>query len=256
MVLVQGKIALVTGAGAGIGRATALKFAEEGAKVVVSDIESDGGEETVDLVRKNGGDASFFKADVSKADEVQAMVAHTVATYGRLDCACNNAGIEGTLAPMAEQTEESFDRVVAVNLRGVFLCLRAEITAMLKTGGGAIVNLSSVAGLIGFAGLSPYVASKHAINGLTKNAALEYAKMGIRVNSICPGGIDTRMLDSLAEQATGGSMAASEMMAPLHPIGRIGTGDEVSNLIVWLCSPRASFVTGAHIAIDGGYVAQ
>jgi len=256
MALVQGKIALVTGAGAGIGRATALKFAEEGATVVVSDIDTDGGTETVKLIRKSGGDASFVKADVSKADEAQAMVEHVIATHGRLDCACNNAGIVGKLAPMGQQTEENFDRVVAVNLRGVFLCLRAEIAEMLKTGGGAIVNLSSVAGLIGFASLSPYVASKHGINGLTKNAALEYAKQGIRVNSICPGGIDTRMLDSLAEQATGGSMGTSEMMAPLHPIGRIGTGDEVSNLIVWLCSPRASFVTGAHIPIDGGYVAQ
>ena len=256
MALVQGKIALVTGAGAGIGRATALKFAEEGAKVVVCDIDPDGGEETVELVRKNGGEAAFFMADVSKADDVQAMVAHTIATYGRLDCACNNAGIEGKLAPIVEQTEENFDRVIAVNLRGVFLCLRAEIAEMLKTGGGAVVNLSSVAGLIGFVGLSAYVASKHGVNGLTKNAALEYAKLGIRVNSICPGGIDTRMLDSLAEQATGGSTATSEMMAPLHPIGRIGTSDEVSNLIVWLCSPKASFVTGAHVPIDGGYVAQ
>jgi NAD(P)-dependent dehydrogenase (short-subunit alcohol dehydrogenase family) len=256
MPLVPGKIALVTGAGAGIGRATALKFAEEGATVVVSDIDTDGGKETVALIRKSGGSASFVNADVSKADEAQAMVAHVVATHGRLDCACNNAGIVGKLAPMGEQTEESFDRVVAVNLRGVFLCLRAEIAEMLKTGGGGIVNLSSVAGLIGFAGLSPYVASKHGINGLTKNAALEYAKQGIRVNSICPGGIDTRMLDSLAEQATGGSAEASDMMAPLHPMGRIGTGDEVANLIVWLCSPRASFVTGAHIPIDGGYIAQ
>jgi len=256
MALVPGKIALVTGAGAGIGRATALKFAEEGAKVVISDIDSDGGEETLELVQRKGGEASFFKADVSKADEVQAMVAYTIATYGRLDCACNNAGIVGKLVPIAEQMDENFDRIIAVNLRGVFPCLRAEIAEMLKTGGGAIVNLSSVAGLIGFPGLSAYVASKHGVNGITKNAALEYAKQGIRVNSICPGGIDTRMLDSLAEQATGGKMATSEMMAPLHPIGRIGTADEVSNLIVWLCSPRASFVTGAHVPIDGGYVAQ
>ena len=157
---------------------------------------------------------------------------------------------------MIDQIQESFDRVLAVNLRGVFLCLQAEIAEMLNHGGGAIVNLSSVAGLIGFAGLSPYVASKHGVNGLTKNAALEYAKQGIRVNSICPGGIDTRMLDSLVEQTSGGSMETSEMMAPLHPIGRIGTADEVANLIVWLCSDHASFVTGAHVPIDGGYVAQ
>jgi NAD(P)-dependent dehydrogenase (short-subunit alcohol dehydrogenase family) len=256
MTLVAGKIALVTGAGAGIGRATAMKFAEEGAKVVVCDIDAKGGNETVQLLKKSGGAASFFQADVSKADEVQAMVAHTTATYGRIDCACNNAGIEGKVASFADQTEENFDRIVAVNLRGVFLCLRAEIAAMLNAGGGAIVNLSSIAGLIGFSGLCPYVASKHGVNGLTKNAALEYAKSGIRVNSVCPGGIDTRMLDSLAKQATGGRLSTSEMMGPLHPMGRIGTADEVSNLIVWLCSPEAAFVTGAHVPIDGGYVAQ
>ena len=256
MALLDSKIALVTGAGAGIGRATAMKFAQEGAKVVVSDIDAVGGQETVDLVRTGGGEASFIRADVSSPADVAAMVQHVIATYGRLDCACNNAGIEGKIAPLADQAEASFDRVLSVNLRGVFLCLRAEITEMLKTGGGAIVNLSSVAGLIGFPGLSPYVASKHGVNGLTKNAALEYAKQGIRVNSICPGGIDTRMLDSLAEQSTGGSMDTSEMMAPLHPMGRIGTPDEVANLIAWLCSDRASFVTGAHVPIDGGYVAQ
>lgn len=256
MALLSDKIALVTGAGAGIGRATAMKFAEEGAKVVVSDIDPVGGQETVDLVRTGGGEASFIRADVSSPADVAAMVQHVIATYGQLDCACNNAGIEGKIAPLADQGEASFDRVLSVNLRGVFLCLRAEIAEMLKTGGGAIVNLSSVAGLVGFAGLSPYVASKHGVNGLTKNAALEYAKHGIRVNSICPGGIDTRMLDSLAEQSTGGSMDTSEMMAPLHPIGRIGTPDEVANLIAWLCSDRASFVTGAHVPIDGGYVAQ
>jgi NAD(P)-dependent dehydrogenase (short-subunit alcohol dehydrogenase family) len=145
---------------------------------------------------------------------------------------------------------------MAVNARGVFLCMKAEIAEMLGSGGGAIVNLASVAGLIGFAGLAPYTASKHAVNGLTKNAALEYGKQGIRVNSVCPGGIDTRMLDSLAEQSTGGKMGSHEMMDPLHPIGRIGTAEEVAELIVWLCSPRAAFVTGANIPVDGGYVAQ
>ena len=256
MPLVKDKIALVTGAGAGIGRATAQKFAEEGAKVVVSDIDPVGGNDTVDLVVASGGEAVFVEADVSNESQVANLLEKTIAQFGRLDCACNNAGIEGKIAPIVDQEVASFDRVLSVNLRGVFLTLRAEIAAMLKTGGGAIVSLSSVAGLIGFPGLSPYVATKHGVNGLTKNAALEYAKEGIRVNSICPGGIDTRMLDSLVEQTSGGSMETSEMMAPLHPIGRIGTAEEVANLIVWLCSDQASFVTGAHVPIDGGYVAQ
>lgn len=256
MGIVSGRIALVTGAAAGIGRATALKFAAEGAKVVVSDVVVPGGEETVAMIRANGGEALFVGADVSKTADVTALIAGTVAAYGRLDCACNNAGIEGVIAPFTEQTEENFDRIIAVNLKGTFLCLQAEIAQMLTQGGGAIVNLSSVAGLIGFPGLSAYVASKHGVNGLTKNAALEYAKQGIRVNSVCPAGIDTRMLDSLAEQATGGTMTSRQMMDGLHPMGRIGTPDEVADLIVWLCSDKASFMTGAHVPVDGGFVAQ
>jgi len=256
MKLVEGKSALVTGSGAGIGRATALKFAAEGAKVTVSDLNEAGGQETVALIREAGGEALFVKADVSSPDEVDRLVAAVVKAHGRLDCAVNNAGIEGRIMPFAEQTVENFDAIMAVNARGVFLCLKAEINAMLKTGGGSIVNLASVAGLIGFPGLAPYVASKHAVNGLTKNAALEYGRQGIRVNSICPGGIDTRMLDSLAEQTTGGEKSTAELMDPLHPIGRIGKPGEVAELIVWLASPRASFVTGANIPIDGGYVAQ
>jgi NAD(P)-dependent dehydrogenase (short-subunit alcohol dehydrogenase family) len=254
--IVSGKIALVTGGAAGIGRATALKFAAEGAKLVVSDVMVEGGEETAEMIRASGGEAVFIRADISKSTDVAALIAQTVAKFGRLDCACNNAGIEGTIAPFVDQTEEDFDKIIAVNLRGVFLCLKAEITQMLAQGGGTIVNLSSVAGLIGFSGLSPYVASKHAVNGLTKNAALEYAKQGIRVNSVCPGGIDTRMLDSLAKQATGGTMTSRQMMDGLHPMGRIGTPDEVANLIVWLCSDNASFITGAHVPVDGGFVAQ
>ena len=256
MGIVPGKIALVTGGAAGIGRATALKFAAEGAKLVVSDVMVEGGEETADMIRASGGEAVFIRADISKSTDVAALIAQTVAKFGRLDCACNNAGIEGTIAPFVDQTEEDFDKIIAVNLRGVFLCLKAEITQMLAQGGGTIVNLSSVAGLIGFSGLSPYVASKHAVNGLTKNAALEYAKQGIRVNSVCPGGIDTRMLDSLAKQATGSTMTSRQMMDGLHPMGRIGAPDEVANLIVWLCSDNASFITGAHVPVDGGFVAQ
>ena len=167
-----------------------------------------------------------------------------------------NQNPEGKIVSLAEQEEENFDRVLSINAKGTFLCLKYEIRHMIKQGAGAIVNLSSVAGLIGFPGLSPYVASKHAINGLTKNAALEYSKFGIRVNCVCPGGIDTRMLDLLVIQASGGKVSTREMMEPLHPIGRIGTPNEVAELVVWLCSPQASFVTGANIPIDGGYVAQ
>lgn len=256
MGLVSGMVALVTGSAAGIGRAAALKFAEEGAKVVVSDVNSDGGNDTVALVRQRGGDAVFVEADVTRVADVEALVARIADQYGRLDCACNNAGIEGKVIPLAEQLEDDFDRVMSVNAKGIFLCLKYEIGHMVENGGGAIVNIASVAGLVGFPGLGPYVASKHAINGLTKNAALEYAKLGVRVNSICPGGIETRMLDSLVTQASGGQMGTREMMDPLHPIGRIGKPNEVAELIVWLCSARASFVNGANIVVDGGYVAQ
>ena len=256
MGLVSGMVALVTGSATGIGRAAAQKFAEEGAKVVVSDVNRSGGLETVSLITQKGGDAVFVMADVTKAADVEALVAKTLDAYGRLDCACNNAGIEGKITPIAEQSEQDFDRVMSVNAKGTFLCLKFEIMQMLKNGGGAIVNLASVAGLTGFPGLGSYVASKHAINGLTKNAALEYSKLGVRVNSVCPGGIETRMLDSLVTQASEGRADTREMMDPLHPIGRIGSPHEVAELIVWLCSSRASFVTGANIAVDGGYVAQ
>ena len=257
MGMVSGKVALVTGAAAGIGRATALRFAEEGAKVMVCDLDVEGGAETVSMIGATGGEAGFVRADVSDPAGARALVNATVETFGRLDCACNNAGIEGRVAPLAEQTLDNFERVMAVNARGTFLCMQAEIARMLEQGGGgAIVNLASIAGLIGFPGLSAYVASKHAVNGLTKNAALEYGAQGIRVNSVCPGGIETRMLDSLTEQSTGGKMTTHEMMDPLHPIGRIGRPREVAELIVWLCSDRASFVTGTNVPVDGGYVAQ
>lgn len=256
MGMVSGKAAIVTGSGAGIGRAAALRFAAEGAKVVVCDVDVEGGRETAAAIERQGGKAIFIEADVSRVQDVDALITRTVEAFGRLDCACNNAGIEGRIAPIVEQPIDNFDRIMAVNLRGTFLCLQAEIRQMLKNGGGAIVNLASVAGLIGFPGLAPYVASKHGVNGLTKNAALEYGKQGIRVNAVCPGGVDTRMLDSLARQSTGGEKTTREMMEPLHPIGRIGTPEEIAELIVWLCSDHASFVTGANIPIDGGFVAQ
>jgi NAD(P)-dependent dehydrogenase (short-subunit alcohol dehydrogenase family) len=251
MGLVNNKIALITGAAAGIGRATALKFASEGAKVVASDVNVNGGEETVDLIKKAGGEAIFVKSDISQSADVKAMVAKTVETYGRLDCACNIAGILGKSAPLIEQTEEDFDRVIAVNQRGTFLCLQAEIEQMLKNGGGTIANVASIAGLVGSAGISPYVSSKHAVTGLTKNAALEYAQQGIRVNAVCPGGVDTDMVrDFLSEEFT------MEMMGAMHPIGRMGQPEEIAELMVWLCSDRSSFMTGSIIPIDGGFVAQ
>lgn len=247
---------LVTGGAAGIGRATAQAFAAEGAHVIVSDVNAKGGAETVQLISSADGVASFIEADVSDPDQVSDLLDAVMRAHGRLDVAVNNAGIEGHIAPLSDQTEENFDRILAVNLKGTFLCMRSEIRAMTESGGGAIVNLSSVAGLIGFPGLSPYVASKHGVIGLTKNAALECAKSGIRVNAVCPGGIDTRMLDSLAEQVTAGAQSTAELMNPLHPMGRIGTPQEVADLIVWLSSPGASFMTGAAIPVDGGFVAQ
>lgn len=227
MGLVTGKTAIITGGAAGIGRATALTFAAEGANVVVSDINADGCEETVALIQETGGTAQSITADVSDPAAVSELVAKAVATFGQIDCAVNNAGIEGKITAFTDQPEGNFDAIIAVNLKGTFLCLQAEIAAMLQTGGGTIVNLSSIAGLIGFGGLSPYVASKHGVIGLTKNAALEYAGAGIRVNAICPGGIDTRMLDSLAQQATSGAQSSTELMAPLHPMGRIGAAHDL-----------------------------
>lgn len=251
MGMVKDKIALITGAAAGIGRATALKFAEEGATLVLSDVNVKGGQETLNMVEKAGGKAIFVAADVSKADDVTLLMSEVVKTYGRLDCACNVAGILGGMAPLADQSVDDFDRVIAVNQRGAFLCLKAEINQMLKNGGGAIASVASIAGLVGSANISPYVASKHAVTGLTKTAALEYAQQGIRVNAVCPGGIDTDMVDSFVSEEF-----PKESLGDMHPIGRIGEPHEVAELMVWLCSDRASFVTGAVIPVDGGFVAQ
>jgi NAD(P)-dependent dehydrogenase (short-subunit alcohol dehydrogenase family) len=248
----DGKVALVTGGGSGIGRATCLAMAREGAQVMVADIVVEGGHETVSLVKNAGGEATCIRADVSQASEVEAMVKQTIETYGRLDCAFNNAGIEGPVCSTVEYTEEDFDRVVAIDLTGVWLCMKYEIPAMLQHGGGAIVNTASVAGLVGFQGISAYVASKHGVNGLTKTAALEYAKAGIRVNAVCPGVIETPMVKRAFEKSPG----MEEGVAAVEPVGRLGQPQEVAEAVVWLCSDAASFVTGLPMAVDGGLVAQ
>ena len=250
--LTEGKVALVTGAGSGIGRATALVFAREGAKVVVSDIVVEGGEETVQQIKAAGGEAIFVKADVSQAADVEALITQTVETYGRLDCAFNNAGIEGGVKPTIDCTEEEFGRTIAVNLTGVWLCMKYEIQQMLSQGGGAIVNTASVAGLVGFPGLPDYVASKHGVLGLTKTAALEYAKSGIRVNAVCPGVIQTPMVERGAQLSPG----FDELAVSMEPVGRFGQPAEIGEAVVWLCSEAASFVTGHPMTVDGGLVAQ
>jgi NAD(P)-dependent dehydrogenase (short-subunit alcohol dehydrogenase family) len=248
--LVAGKVALVTGGGSGIRRAAVLAFVREGAKVVVSDIVVAGGEETVRMARAAGGEAIFVKADVAKAAEVEALVNNVTATYGRLDCAFNNAGIEGEIRQTAKCSEENWDRTIAINLKGMWLCLKYEIPVMLKQSGGAVVNASSTAGLVGFQGLPAYVA-KHGVAGLTKTAALEYAKSGIRVNAVCPGVINTPMVERLFS----GRPHWGEAVQAIEPVARMGKPEEVAEAVVWLCSDAASFVTGLTMAVDGGMVA-
>lgn len=246
----KNKVAIVTGGSSGIGRATAIAFAKKGAKVVVVDVlESN---ETTSLIKGLGGEALFIKCDVSKATEVKAMVAKTIEAFGRLDYAYNNAGIEGVSAPTSECTEENWDKIIAINLKGIWLCMKYEIPEILKQGKGAIVNCASIAGLVGFAGLPAYVASKHGVIGLTKTAALECAKLGIRVNVVCPGVIQTPMIDRL----TGKTKEAIEQFTGLEPVGRFGQPEEIANAVVWMCSDEASFVTGHAMAVDGGFVAQ
>ena len=252
--LLEGRISLVTGAGSGIGRATSLVMAREGATIVVSDINADSGEETLSAVKEAGGDGMFVHADVSRPDDVAALVGQVVSAYGRLDCAYNNAGIEGFMAGrLHEYPEDIWDRVIDINLKGVWLCLKHEIPQMLQQGSGAIVNTASGAGLVGSRQMSAYVASKHAVVGLTKAAALEYARDGIRVNAVCPGMIDTPMVQRLI----GGRDAEYEATIPVRqPIGRLGTPEEIAESVTWLCSDAASLVTGLAMAVDGGFTAQ
>jgi len=247
----EGKIALITGAGSGIGRAAALAFAREGAVVALADVDEAGAAETLRLVREAGGDGVFVRADVSRAADAEAMVKAVVARYGRLDCAFNNAGILGDHGPTAACSEANWDRVLAVNLKGVWLSMKYEIIQMLAQGGGAIVNTSSAAGLIGWGYRPAYAASKHAVTGLTRSAALEYAAAGIRINAVCPGVIQTPM----AERSAGGDAEALARSRALHPLGRMGRPEEVAEAVVWLCSDAASFVTGHALAVDGGLAA-
>ena len=247
----EGKVGLVTGGTSGIGRDTAVLFAKAGAKVVVAGRRDVEGNETVDLIRAAGGVGLFVKADVSMASEVESLVQRAVEQFGRLDVAFNNAGVEGAFAPIARQSEEDWDRTIAINLKGVWLCLKYEIRQLLKQGGGgAIVNMASVLGLIGSAGAAAYGASKHGVLGLTKTAALENAKSGIRVNAVCPGFVETPMADRTLRVPS-----VRKYVVSSHPVGRLGRPVEIAEAVLWMCSDRASFMTGQSLVLDGGFLA-
>ncbi len=244
--ILQNKVALVTGGTSGIGRATAIAFGAAGAKVVFSGRREVEGEETAALIRDTGAECLFVRSDISDEAEVQALVEKTIATYGRLDCAFNNAGIEPSLKPLHEQSIEDFDKLMSINVRGLFLCMRYEIQQMLNQRSGVIINNSSMGGLIAFPGISPYIASKHAVMGLTRSAALDYAKQGIRINAVNPGLIATAMMDRLRSGST-------DDVGSTVPMGRMGQAAEIAQAVVFLCSDAASYITGQPLVIDGGY---
>jgi NAD(P)-dependent dehydrogenase (short-subunit alcohol dehydrogenase family) len=247
----EGKVALVTGGTSGIGRDTAVLFAKAGAKVVVAGRREPEGNETIELIRTAGGDGLFVKADISKASEVDALIQNAVNRFGRLDIAFNNAGIEGAWAPIVRQSEEDWDRTIDINLKGVWLCLKYEIRQMLRqAGGGAIVNMASITALIGSVGAGAYSASKHGVIGLTKTAALENAKSGIRINAICPGFTETPMADRIFRVPK-----LYKYVLSCHPIGRLGRPAEIAEAVLWMCSDRASFMTGQSLILDGGFLA-
>jgi NAD(P)-dependent dehydrogenase (short-subunit alcohol dehydrogenase family) len=247
----KNKVVIVTGAGSGIGRACAVLFAKKGAKVVISDVDEKGGNESVDLIKKDGGEATFIKADVSKPEDCEALVKKTVEAYGRLDIGVNNAGIGGEANLTGDYSLDGWHKVININLNGVFYNMKYQITEMLKHGGGSIVNIASILGQAGFATASAYVAAKHGVVGLSKNAALEYSAQGIRVNSVGPGFIRTPLLKDME-----GDKDTMDMLISLHPIGRLGQAEEVAELVIWLASDKASFVTGAYYPVDGGYLAR
>jgi len=248
----DGKVALVTGAGSGIGRGIALAFAGQGAKVVVADVVAEGGEETVRMVKQAGGEATFVQADVSQEIEVEALVSKAIQTYGRLDCAANNAGIEGETAPTADCTKENWDRIIATDLTGVWLCMKYEIPPMLKQGGGAIVNTSSTMGIVAHQDGPGYCASKHGVIGLTKSTALAYVKNGIRVNAVCPGNTQTAIFDRVRDTMPD----IYEFLLAATPIGRLAEPVEIANAVLWLCSDAASYCSGHAMLVDGCYTAQ
>ena len=252
MTTFKGKVALVTGAGTGIGRATALDFGKKGASVVVADINVEEAKKTVSMIKKAGGEALFVQTDVSKPQDCEMMVAEAIDAFGRLDYACNNAGIEGVMSGIADMKVEDWQRVINVNLTGIFLSMKYEIPEMLKQGGGAIVNMASILGQVGFANAAAYTAAKHGVVGLTKVAALEYSARGIRVNTICPAFIVTPMLERAGLL---GDANVRKSIEALHPIGRLGQPEEIAKVVTFLCSPDASFIAGESMLVDGGYVA-
>jgi NAD(P)-dependent dehydrogenase (short-subunit alcohol dehydrogenase family) len=244
----KGKVAFVTGAGSGIGRAAALAFAREGASVVVVDRSGESNRETARMIEEFSGSALAVSCDVTRTEDVKAALDKTVEAFGRLDFAFNNAGSEQPITATADLTEQEWDRIVAINLRGVFLCMKYEIPLMLRNGGGAIVNTSSGAGVKGFKGQAAYAAAKHGVIGLTKSAALDYASQNIRINAVCPGIIETSMM----QRFTGGTSEGRERVIAQEPVGRMGKAEEIAAAVVWLCSDPAAFVIGHAMVIDGG----